>query len=65
MNVTPLRKRATLVALPGQIQSPLGNLALTSTRPYKNEKLLIVRILADWMGKAMSSPAYLKEKTHT
>lgn len=36
--------------LPGQSQSPKGILARTSTRPYLNEKELIVLIRADMMG---------------
>jgi hypothetical protein len=45
------------ILLPGQIQSPLGSLARTSTLPYLKAKLLV--ILADCSGCTMSLPADL------
>ena len=44
------------IQIAGQIQSPLGNLARTSTLPYLKPKDFAVRILADWIGLMMLTP---------
>ena len=50
------------VFLPGQIQSPLGSLALTSTRPYLKLNPMLERIRADWIGLMISPfPAVLEK----
>lgn len=41
---------------PGYIQSPRGNLARTSTLPYRKPKLLFVSILPDITGGRMYAP---------
>lgn len=49
---------------PGNIQSPRGNFARTSTMPYMNEKDNFVWILADCTGgKIDQDPACFKQSS--
>lgn len=49
--------------IPGQIQSPLGILALISIVPYVKLNESLVTIRTDWIGLIISSPAALSSKT--
>ena len=50
--------------IPGQIQSPVGILASTSTRPYLNEKELTDRIRADWIGLRIFDGSPVRSQPH-